>query len=106
MKAIDTLDVRQRDLRYFLEWSARADAGVRSASERVWNEAFAREVQLHGALLEDPFWKLMGLVQECTVFMIQSGSRTASGERTAAHVARIRDGVAKHVVHAIRELSR
>jgi predicted ATPase len=206
----ETMAVRQRHLRYFVEWSSRADAGVRSASERIWNQAFAlewhnvrnafswacatgdvatatlllrhvswwakmrlrmevadwaeaagalsrpddlpldpivpstlayfaamrgdvdtgraafetaaavtqrseepdprvwavaiwvardpdemltaaREVQRHGALIDDPFWKLMGLVQECTVFMIQSGSRTASGDRTAAHIGRIRE---------------
>ena len=51
----------------------------------------ARELQQHGSLVDDPFWTLLGLIQECTVYMIQSGSRTASDERTAAHITRIRE---------------
>jgi predicted ATPase/class 3 adenylate cyclase len=206
----ETFDVRQRHLRYFLEWSSRADAGVRSASELAWHHAFAvewhnlrnafgwacatndvhtvtmllrhvawwaamrirmevadwadaalalprpddlpvdpvvrssaaffaamrgdvdtgrawfeaaaadaersgvtdprlwslkiwvardpdemlaaaRELQRRASISTDRFWTLLGVIQECTVNMIQAGSRAADVERTAAHTARIRE---------------
>jgi hypothetical protein len=43
----------------------------------------ARELQEHGAMVDEPFWILLGEIQECTTYMLQSSNRTSEEERAS-----------------------